>query len=1163
MKRKILTFLLISAIVLASFIVVPARVAANPAAVNYVISTSEEFLSEQPFIIKGSLSKLNLDLQSFSKLKSFYDVNLLSEKPYLILVGENYSNLLTLILELNNDAPINITKDYPGKGIGVIEFFNSLTKNIYGKYQNMDIVILSGSDEEGTKNAINYFKEIINGKKSLKNGVIFVDSDLNEVNIPIKKVPLNYNEVRDYFNKFISVMNAEDSKVKQNILLLKNEIMENEGKIDDSRENLDTLMRAFLRFDNCYPPNYPTGIFTVLSDATDENLCKIALSTYEGNLLNKNSEYVKFVNTSMRHTAEMFSKDNYPWNAKECYSFRKENAHEMFLFNKYFGKVTGDCYAQAIFNEIIFRLWDFKPDEAFMLSIGGDKGGHVINLLNLNNGWFLFDSTHHSSPIFTGGYSNYFKYLRGFFNESMYTVFADYYNKYPSRSNMPLDEIKTIANSAKKLFAGNMMFGSRANHKSRINEFTPFKKFKSVVDEPLKVTIFDAIPKVPEITQSNSISSIDLATNDFLETIYKERSDLLENTSEYLSLLSYNTILKESIKYPISQYTTSRYAIQTVRVKNPEAYAMGALHAPKTADEAKKFEGSRTMSNVVDFVKDEINEIELLKPSQIVEYPDLTLFIKKGNPYSRSLFGYELLYDLSDSSERDSLKILWGPSGEAYIGFMENGKTNYIDCTRQEVKILNKHPDDIWVEFNDNGHKFFNVSPVLISNGVAVHNWMLNYESRPLVVANKEKKLLTLTVEDPNWEKTDKTLSISDVLLKSNEYKHVYDKFFENKDWHLLTLNSPAVKLNITSNVISDYYKNIEVYVDFSKLEDGQYYIPISVSNKYGHSGLYIYAFTLFKDTIPPTITLKETPKNYVNVPYVNIEFTVSDNKTPSNEILVLTNLDNSGWTKVENTNFLSLNNLPEGKHTLLLKAIDESGNESKIVKINFAVDLRSPSLTIISPQNYTTVNEDTVDITGKVTDDGSGVESVTVNGNAVTIDNNGTFSTTVSLMKGDNIITIVATDKAGNKTTKTITVTYKPQIIITLQPNNPMMTVNGVQQEIDPGRGTKPVIIPKWNRTVVPIRAIVEALGGTIGWDPVQRMVTINLDDNTINLWIGKPQAEVNGVMKWIDPNNHNVKPIIINDRTMLPLRFVAESLGCKVEWDAVTRTITITYTP
>ena len=134
-------------------------------------------------------------------------------------------------------------------------------------------------------------------------------------------------------------------------------------------------------------------------------------------------------------------------------------------------------------------------------------------------------------------------------------------------------------------------------------------------------------------------------------------------------------------------------------------------------------------------------------------------------------------------------------------------------------------------------------------------------------------------------------------------------------------------------------------------------------------------------------------------------------------------------------------------------------------------------------------------------------------------------------------------------------------QIEIVLQPNNPYMLINGVKKEIDPGRGTKPVIIPKWSRTVVPIRAIVEALGGTIGWDGAERKVTINFNGTTIELWIDNPKAKVNGAAKWIDENNHDVKPIIINSRTMLPLRFVVENLGCKVDWDSETKTITITY--
>ncbi len=129
----------------------------------------------------------------------------------------------------------------------------------------------------------------------------------------------------------------------------------------------------------------------------------------------------------------------------------------------------------------------------------------------------------------------------------------------------------------------------------------------------------------------------------------------------------------------------------------------------------------------------------------------------------------------------------------------------------------------------------------------------------------------------------------------------------------------------------------------------------------------------------------------------------------------------------------------------------------------------------------------------------------------------------------------------------------------IILKIDDPYMTVNGSSQEIDPGRGTKPVI--KNSRTLVPIRAIIEALGGTVSWDATDRKVAVTLGSRTIELWIRKSTAKVNGVDRPIDSTNSKVVPEIINSRTMLPLRFVTENLGAKVDWDGTTQTITITY--
>lgn len=122
----------------------------------------------------------------------------------------------------------------------------------------------------------------------------------------------------------------------------------------------------------------------------------------------------------------------------------------------------------------------------------------------------------------------------------------------------------------------------------------------------------------------------------------------------------------------------------------------------------------------------------------------------------------------------------------------------------------------------------------------------------------------------------------------------------------------------------------------------------------------------------------------------------------------------------------------------------------------------------------------------------------------------------------------------------------------ITLQINYPYMTVNDSTMEIDPGRGTVPVIFE--DRTLLPIRAIVEALGGTISWDETSRKVTIEDNGTTIELWIGNYTTYVNGNKNIID-----AAPQIINDRTMIPVRFVVENLGAAVDWDSANKAVII----
>lgn len=92
-------------------------------------------------------------------------------------------------------------------------------------------------------------------------------------------------------------------------------------------------------------------------------------------------------------------------------------------------------------------------------------------------------------------------------------------------------------------------------------------------------------------------------------------------------------------------------------------------------------------------------------------------------------------------------------------------------------------------------------------------------------------------------------------------------------------------------------------------------------------------------------------------------------------------------------------------------------------------------------------------------------------------------------------------------------------------------------------------------DRTMVPVRAVSETLNASVTWDGVLEKVTIERGDTLIILTIDEAQYLVNGETMELDS-----PAVIVDDRTMVPLRFVAEALGESVEWDETTYTVTIT---
>lgn len=90
-----------------------------------------------------------------------------------------------------------------------------------------------------------------------------------------------------------------------------------------------------------------------------------------------------------------------------------------------------------------------------------------------------------------------------------------------------------------------------------------------------------------------------------------------------------------------------------------------------------------------------------------------------------------------------------------------------------------------------------------------------------------------------------------------------------------------------------------------------------------------------------------------------------------------------------------------------------------------------------------------------------------------------------------------------------------------------------------------------KDGRTMVPIRNLAEAMGCEVRWTHPNR-IDIVRGDKKISMYVGERKYAANNVEKLLD-----VPPVTINGRNMVPLRFIAEELGCRVEFDSSTNTV------
>lgn len=232
----------------------------------------------------------------------------------------------------------------------------------------------------------------------------------------------------------------------------------------------------------------------------------------------------------------------------------------------------------------------------------------------------------------------------------------------------------------------------------------------------------------------------------------------------------------------------------------------------------------------------------------------------------------------------------------------------------------------------------------------------------------------------------------------------------------------------------------------------GYYPVTVTATNDAGTTATKSDYQLVVKETVKPTISISSPTSGAL----------VTNNKQP----VVFTIVDESGGSGVKisslvvevdgtkvtsgivstaiangySVTYTPASALSDGSHTITVDCSDNDGNAASTKTTTFKVDTIPPSLNVSTPTDGIITNNASCVVSGTTNDTTSSPVTLTVNGSAVTVASNGTWTKTITLSEGSNTITVIAKDAAGRTTTVTRTVTLDTSVPvisnITISPN-------------------------------------------------------------------------------------------------------------------------------
>lgn len=267
-----------------------------------------------------------------------------------------------------------------------------------------------------------------------------------------------------------------------------------------------------------------------------------------------------------------------------------------------------------------------------------------------------------------------------------------------------------------------------------------------------------------------------------------------------------------------------------------------------------------------------------------------------------------------------------------------------------------------------------------------------------------------------------------------------------------------------------------------------------------------------------------------------------SSNYTVSwlNDCTYLYRLDGKVTQDWQSGNSLMVDKLDKSEHKLDIVFINENGLLSQIQSGTFKSGQTDPKLEILTKKVLW--KNKMVTVKGQ-TDPGATIEP------KCDVAPDGSFELVMPSDKPIPNLKIVATNDCGYGTSKIVPVTKYVKFFLTLG----SMIAKDYEGNVFPLQAPAQMVK---GSTYVPMRFIGDQLGATVNWDAKAKKVTYILFPNTVEIWIGNKTAKINGNQVQMPG-----PPVIVSNKTLVPLRFVGNALGAGILWDKDTKTATVEY--